>query len=231
MNNEDKKNKNITKTIVALIAALAVFVGIYFLYDALSKSNLDKVQSGQTLQEDKAVVTSSSGSDSTDASLEATNTDTATAEESTASTSSETDYTAPELKILDVEGNEVKLADFKGKTVVLNFWASWCPPCKAEFPDFQKFYDDTKGDDKVAMVLVNLIGSNGETKEHADAFINDNNYTLPYFYDIEGQTANTYGIQSIPTTYIINPAGELYYRNIGIMSYDSLVEITAKAGE
>lgn len=219
------KSQSPLKTVLLAVLAVAVFVGIYFLYNSLSQGNLDKVQSGQTLQSqapsDQAETATTSAAVDMDASSAAESAD----------SSSAPDYSAPEINIVDLDGKAISLADFKGKTVILNFWASWCPPCKAEFPDFQKFYETTKDAEDVAMVLVNLLGSNGETAEKANAFITENNYTVPYYFDVNGESATTYQIKYIPTTYIITPGGELYYRNEGIMSFDKLVEMSAKAAE
>lgn len=221
MNSDNKQNKSsLLKVFLIALLAVAIFVGLYFTYNYLAQSNVDKAQSGQTLQPESSAAETEKTADSQNSS-----------ETGTASASTAADYTAPEITITDPDGNALKLADFKGKTVVLNFWASWCPPCKAEFPDFQKFYDENKANDDIAMVLVNLIGSNGETKANAEAFIKDNAYTVPYYFDVEGQSAAAYQVAFIPTTYIITPDGELYYRNEGIMSYDKLVEMTKKAGE
>lgn len=208
------KKSALLKLVLTVVLVVALFVALYFAYNVLAEANLDKSQSGQTLQPESSPA----------------QVDQSTENQSSASTTAAADYSAPEIKVTDPRGNAVSLADFKGKTVILNFWASWCPPCKAEFPDFQKFYNENKDNDEIAMVLINLIGSNGETKADAEAFIQDNGYTLPYYFDVDGQSATAYQIVSIPTTYIISPNGELYYRNVGMMSYDKLVEMTEKAG-
>ena len=83
---------------------------------------------------------------------------------------------APDFTVYDAEGNEVKLSDFIGKPVVLNFWASWCGPCKAEMPFFDAMYNDYK--DKVQVVMVNVTDGSRDTVESVTAFYEDSDYTF-----------------------------------------------------
>ena len=127
---------------------------------------------------------------------------------------SEETVAALDFVMEDQEGNEVMLMEYIGeKPVVLNFWASWCGPCKMEFPDFQKVYQELG--DEVNFVLVNLTTSQNESKEKAEKFISDGSYTLPVYFDHTGAGAYTYGIRSIPTTYIINTEGRSEERRVG----------------
>ena len=112
---------------------------------------------------------------------------------------------APDFTVYDESGNEVKLSDFLGKPVVLNFWASWCGPCKREMPDFEETYQQLGSD--VQFLMINLTDGNGETVESAASFIKEQGYTFPVFYDTASSAANTYGVYSIPTTYFIDAEG------------------------
>ena len=112
---------------------------------------------------------------------------------------------APDFTVYDLEGNPYKLSDFRGKPVVLNFWASWCGPCKMEMPDFNEKAAELEG--KVQFLMVNLTDGSQETVETASAFIAAQGYTFPVFYDTEQEAAYAYGVQSIPTTYFIDAEG------------------------
>lgn len=128
--------------------------------------------------------------------------------------------TAPDFTVVDGEGNEVKLSDFFGKPIVLNFWASWCGPCKREMPDFEEVYREL-GDDVVFMI-VNLTDGRYETMDSAQSFINSMGYTFPVYFDITEEAAYTYNIVSIPTTYFISARGNLIALAEGALDAASL---------
>lgn len=126
------------------------------------------------------------------------------------------DYLAPDFTMLDMEGNEVTLASFFGKPIILNFWASWCGPCKSEMPDIQKFYEEY-GED-VHFLIVNCTDGSRETVDTAKAFIEDSGYTFPVYFDTTSMGAYTYGASSIPLTYFIDGDGNLMAYYMGAMS-------------
>lgn len=116
-------------------------------------------------------------------------------------------HPAPDFTMLDMEGNEVSLASFFGKPIVLNFWASWCGPCKMEMPDFNEAYAAYK--DEIEFLMVNMTDGSRETVEKASSFIAESGYTFPVYYDTQYSAAITYSVSSLPTTYFINEEGEL----------------------
>ncbi len=134
-------------------------------------------------------------------------------------TTTETVVTAPDFTVYTADGQAVKLSNYLGKPVVLNFWASWCSPCKAEMPDFQEEFS-TRGE-SVQFLMVNLTVGN-ETLESATGFIAQQGYSFPVFYDTEADAANTYGIQSIPTTFFIDPEGNLIAQASGAIDRATL---------
>jgi len=127
---------------------------------------------------------------------------------------------APDFTVYDAQGNAVKLSDFRGKPVVVNFWASWCGPCKSEMPDFQKAYE-TYGEDIVFM-MVNMTDGSGETVESASAFIDKNGYDFPVYFDTASSAAITYGVSSIPATYFIGSDGSGIAYGVGAMDAQTL---------
>ena len=138
----------------------------------------------------------------------------------TAETGAPSADTAPDFTILDMEGKEVKLSDFFGTPIVLNFWASWCPPCKAELPDFEEACKKYDGD--VVFLMVNLTDGQRETVEVAKDFIASEGYTFPVYFDTKYEAAYTYGVSSIPQTYFINADGSLEARATGMISSSQL---------
>jgi thiol-disulfide isomerase/thioredoxin len=127
---------------------------------------------------------------------------------------------APDFTVYNKEGKSVKLSDMKGTPVVLNFWASWCPPCKSEMPDFDAIAKEYEG--KVVFMMVNLTDGQSETQESAQAFIDSMGYTFPVYFDKDSDAAYKYGIQSIPTTFFIDANGNLIAYGQGAMDGDTL---------
>ena len=127
---------------------------------------------------------------------------------------------APDFTVYDLEGNPVKLSDFQGKPVMLNFWASWCGPCKMEMPDLEKAYQEYG--DQIQFMLVDLTDGSQETVEKASAFIKEQGYTFPVFYDTAMEGAYAYGVSGIPVTYFINAEGVFVAYYQGAMTADIL---------
>lgn len=127
---------------------------------------------------------------------------------------------APDFTVLDWEGNSVKLSDFFGKPIVLNFWASWCGPCKSEMPDFNEMYAE-RGDE-ITFMMVNLTDKSRETVDVAKAFIENQGYTFPVYFDTEYSAASVYNTYSIPVTYFIDKDGNLITYAMGALDAATL---------
>ena len=125
-------------------------------------------------------------------------------------------YAAPDFTMLDRDGNWVNLSDFVGKPIILNFWASWCGPCKSEMPDLQKFYE--KYGEDIHFILVNCTDGSRETVDTAKAFLAMSGYTFPVYFDTTSMGAYTYGASSIPLTYFIDAEGNLVAYYMSAMS-------------
>ena len=126
----------------------------------------------------------------------------------------------PDFTVYDIDGNEVHLHDYFGKPIVLNFWASWCGPCKSEMPDFNEVYQELG--EEVQFLMINMTDGDRETVEIASEFVAGQGYTFPVFYDTDYDAANTYGISSIPTSFFIDSEGNLVAYYTGAMSEDLL---------
>lgn len=127
---------------------------------------------------------------------------------------------APDFVVYDQAGNAVHLSDYFGKPIVLNFWASWCGPCKMEMPHFQEKY--LALDNQVHFLMINMTDGSRETVDSAAAFITEHEYTFPVFYDTESYAAMVYGAYSLPTTYFINAQGHAIAQAIGAIDSDTL---------
>lgn len=130
------------------------------------------------------------------------------------------DVAAPDFTVYDIDGNAVRLSDYLGTPVVLNFWASWCVPCKSEMPDFNEKYLELG--DSVRFMMVNLTDGAQETLTSASKFVEESGYDFPVFYDTDCSAAMAYGIYSIPTTFFIDAKGNVAGWMPGAMDADTL---------
>lgn len=110
-----------------------------------------------------------------------------------------------------------------GKKVILNFWATWCPPCKAEMPHMQEFYVDQKGN-KVEILAVNLTTAEKDSN-NIGKFVNDYGLTFPILLDSNGEIGETYQAFSIPTSYIIDTKGIIRKKIVGPMDKEMMSEL------
>lgn len=122
--------------------------------------------------------------------------------------------------MVDDQGNEVSLSSYFGKPIVLNFWASWCGPCKSEMPDFQEAYEEYG--DEIHFVMVNMTEGSRETKESAQRFIQEQGFTFPVLYDTQMNAAITYSAWTLPTTYFIDEQGYLVAQGRGALDRETL---------
>ena len=124
---------------------------------------------------------------------------------------------AIDFKLKDLNGQELSLSDLKGKKVFLNFWATWCPPCKAEMPEIEKLYQEIKDNDLV-IVAVEI----GESLDTVKPFIDSNKYNFKVLLDPDQSVATKYNIASIPTSYFIDAEGYIISKHVGGMNIDQM---------
>ncbi len=125
---------------------------------------------------------------------------------------------APDFTVTDYDGEEVMLSDYFGKPIVVNFWASWCPPCKAEMPDFEEAY---KTHSEVQFLMVNMTGGR-ETLESAKEHVESQGYTFTVLFDTEYSAAYAYYVNSLPATYFIDAEGNLVAYATGMLDAETL---------
>lgn len=178
-----------------VVVVVAVFAGAYALYGRLSED-----YSPDNLSVSDTETTYSQNS-----------TETAEPESRT--------YQAPDFTVIDYSGAEVNLSDYFGKPIVLNFWASWCPPCKEEMPDFNAAAQEHTD---IQFLMVNMTDGDRETVEIAKEYVEAQGFTFPVFFDTELSAATAYGAYSLPTTYFIDGDGNLTTYANGMIDANTL---------
>ncbi|AHC14522.1 TlpA family protein disulfide reductase [Salinispira pacifica] len=122
---------------------------------------------------------------------------------------------APDFTLNYLNGDEVSLSDFRGKVVFLNFWATWCGPCRVEMPSMNDLYADLKNEDFVLLAV-----NQQEEPSVVSDFVDKEGYDFPILMDRNGRTSYQYGVRGIPTTYIIGPDGNVIAGKVGTHIYD-----------
>ncbi|GAB4073812.1 redoxin domain-containing protein [Barrientosiimonas marina] len=130
---------------------------------------------------------------------------------------------APDFELKTLKGDAVRLSDYQGERVIVNFWASWCAPCRDEIPDLQKLYDNKD----VEILAVNLTRSE-ESQEKVRDFVDNYEMSFPKPMDKDGDVAEKYKVRAYPTSYMINSDGRIQFKVRGPMPYDVMTEELAK---
>lgn len=133
---------------------------------------------------------------------------------------------APDFELTTLAGEPVKLSDYKGKKVILNFWATWCPPCRAEMPDMQKYYAEQAPGENVEILAVNLTTAD-KGMEAINSFVDEFQLTFPVPMDTEGDIGEIYQAASIPTSYMIDTEGRVQNKIVGPMNEQMMEDFIA----
>jgi len=131
-------------------------------------------------------------------------------------------FQAPDFALADINGNSIRLSDLRGQPVVINLWASWCQPCRAEMPALQRIYSEYQPQG------LNLLGVNATSQDDlaaARAFTEDLGLTFPILYDNQGSVARLYALSALPTTFFIDHAGVIREVVIGGPMSEALLRI------
>lgn len=122
---------------------------------------------------------------------------------------------APDFKLMTLNGEQVSLEEMRGKVVVVDFWATWCGPCKASFPGMQNAVNKFENSNDVEFVFIDTWESGKNVKEKVAEFISENKYTFNVLMDSESKIVAEYGVSGIPTKFIIDKDGNIRFKSIG----------------
>ncbi|MBQ8860862.1 MAG: TlpA family protein disulfide reductase [Ruminococcus sp.] len=178
----------ITKLSIGIVVAIVLFTGAYMLYNSLTENFSPE----NTLE-------------------------TQSIEHNHENDSEASDYSAPNFTVEDKDGNAVTLESFFGKPIVLNMWASWCPPCKAEMPHFEEAY---KENSDIVFMMINM--TSGDNRSDAEKFIKEEGYTFPVYFDTDGIASYVYNATSLPMTIFIDKNGDIVTYANGSLSKEQL---------
>ncbi|AIY06099.1 cytochrome c biogenesis protein [Planococcus sp. PAMC 21323] len=123
---------------------------------------------------------------------------------------------APDFQLTTLDGDVVTLSDYQGQKVILNFWATWCPPCRAEMPHMQSYFEEQAEEDNVVILAVNLTTEDKGLKSIED-FVEEFGLKFSIPMDEKGAVGSTYQTVSIPTSYMIDTKGRIQNKIVGPM--------------
>ncbi|KLU65915.1 sporulation thiol-disulfide oxidoreductase A precursor [Desulfosporosinus acididurans] len=130
---------------------------------------------------------------------------------------------APDFELQSVNGETVKLSSLRGKKVIVNFWASWCPPCRLEMPEMENYYTKNRNTG-VEILAVNLTTAE-KSQAEVTSFMKADGITFPVLLDKNGDAARLYNISSIPASFILDSQGIIRDKIVGPMTNESMQEM------
>lgn len=135
---------------------------------------------------------------------------------------------APDFSLRRVDSDEeVSLSSFRGKTVLLDFWATWCPPCREQMPIVQKLADDPSLSDDLVILSVNADEARPDRQAKVETYLSDNGYRFTTIMD-DGRAVSAYGVSNLPTLFIVDPQGKVAHRDVGVHSEEKLRKVLGR---
>jgi peroxiredoxin len=122
---------------------------------------------------------------------------------------------APEFALADMDGVMHRLSDYRGQVVIVNFWATWCPPCREEMPSMQRAWEQIQGEDMVILAI-----DVGEDEDTIFTFTADYPVEFPLLLDLDSRVIQEWPVRGLPTTFIVDPQGRIAYRAIGTRDWE-----------
>lgn len=129
-----------------------------------------------------------------------------------------------DFTLQNLNGEKVNLSQYKGKTILINFWATWCIPCESELATLSKVYNDYKENKDIVILTINV----GEKEETAKDFMIKNKYSFPVLLDSTGEIAKEYGVKALPVSVVINKEGKVVEYKRGEMNLTEMQDILKK---
>lgn len=130
----------------------------------------------------------------------------------------------PKAKLMRKDGTLIETSSLIGKTLIIDFWATWCGPCRASFPAMQKLYDTYKSNPNVEFLIVNCWERADDKKKVVDEFIAKNNYTFPVYFDVNDEFAKSLGVTGIPAKFFVSPQGLVQFKESGFQGEAKFME-------
>lgn len=215
-----KNHMKVVQYTVKIGGILMIFMGVLMLTGKLSVASASLSGTGQ-----EGNVAEQAEEESAEDAEEADHTDGSEGEKLTP---------AVDFNLTDQYGNTHPLSQYKGKTIFLNFWGTWCPPCRAEMPDIQKLYEEFDQEGEDALVILGVAAPNLGKEKSEDGiktFLEENGYTYPVLMDTEAGLFQTYGITSFPTTIMIDRDGNLFGYATGQLNEETMRSIIQQTME
>ncbi|MGQ9557684.1 MAG: TlpA family protein disulfide reductase [Desulfurispora sp.] len=132
----------------------------------------------------------------------------------------------PEFVVQPATGSPQNIRTDSGKYIFINFWNTWCPPCREEMPDLARLYRDYR-DKNVAFYFINITAGEKSPAE-VEKFLQQQELNLPVYLDETGKVATAFGVRAIPTTVVVSPSGQLVYARAGMLTYAQAAELLKK---
>lgn len=221
-----RKHRNVVKYTVKIGGALMVFMGVMMFTGWMN--HLTGYLSNFSGDGTSSAMDESSVPSQVETSQPESAQETSSSPEESASSGESDTVPAPDFTLTDQFGNSHTLSDYQGKTVFLNFWGTWCPPCRAEMPDIQELYEEygeNTGDVIILGVATPNVGDEGSSEE-ISAFLEENGYTYPTVMDENGVIAGgSYYISAFPTTFMIDKDGNIFGYATGQLTKDIMKNI------